>query len=274
MSLRITSTSVVGATMILAFGASAALAQAKPKSTKRIPITKEAAGEVVRDTIIRTDTLTVTNTVYRTDTLFRTVTRVDSVMVQPPPLPIHLPNGFYFGVASGMSIPDGSAFTPNGAGFFGQGQLGWQRAKGVIGGRISGSYTQFGQDSRFLVLQDFNHAKIWTVGTELKLQAPLGRVFGRTPRLNAYGVGGWTYSWHQNLPMRIDNADDSIPVYGIEGSGWHGNNGWNAGGGLSLLFGHSEVFVESRVMGFNPSGFRNARQIPVMAGFNWYGWSF
>src|SRR5690348_9082566 len=80
MSLRITSTSVVGATMILAFGAAAALAQAKPKSTKRIPITKEAAGEVVRDTVIRTDTLMVTNTVYRTDTLYRTVTRVDSVM--------------------------------------------------------------------------------------------------------------------------------------------------------------------------------------------------
>src|SRR5690242_18445086 len=83
MSLRSTSTSVIGATMILAFGAAISLAQANPKSTKRIPISKEAGGEVVRvDTVVRSDTVTVTN--YRTDTLYRTVHRVDTVVVQPP----------------------------------------------------------------------------------------------------------------------------------------------------------------------------------------------
>ena len=56
---------LVGATALLAIGATLASAQdttrARPRSTRRIPISKEAPGEVTR----RVDTVTV----YRTDTL-------------------------------------------------------------------------------------------------------------------------------------------------------------------------------------------------------------
>jgi len=64
---------------------------------------------------------------------------------------------------------------------------------------------------------------------------------------------------------------------------WTGRNGWDAGGGLSLLWGHSEVFVESRVIGFsiennlvncavcnNNNNNDHARQVPIVVGFNWY----
>jgi len=322
MSLRITSTSVVGATIILAFGAAAALAQKQPKSTKRIPITKEAAGEVVRDTVIRTDTLMVTNTVYRTDTLWRTNVRVDSVMLPPPPIPVHLPNGFYFGVAGGSSSPDGSIFIPNSVGYIGQAALGWQRAKNVLGGRISTTYTGLGQDTRFVNLQD-GRGKLWTMSTDLKAQVPIGRIFGRTPRLNAYGIGGWTYTWSKDVPFRLDRNLNDVFINGSNGvvvangvttvngvvinpgdvfansfdRSWHGNSGWDAGGGLSLLWGRSEIFIESRVMGFKPGGCfggnniiianangnsvtannicvgghaSQARQVPLVFGYNFY----
>ncbi len=327
MSLRITSTSVVGATIILAFGAAAALAQKQPKSTKRIPITKEAAGEVVRDTVIRTDTLMVTNTVYRTDTLWRTVTRVDSVIMPVTP-PIRLPNGFYFGAAGGSSAPEGSIFIPNSVGYIGQAAFGWQRAKNVLGGRISTTYTGLGQDTRFVNLQN-GRGKLWTASTDLKAQVPVGRIFGRTPRLNAYGIGGWTYTWNKDVPFRLNtNNLNSLIITGVNGvtavngvtvvngvttingvavgngdlflsdNSWHGRSGWDAGGGLSLLWGRSEVFVESRVMGFKPrnctngnnvvltgangnvvnvsnlnfcfGSARQARQVPLVFGYNFY----
>jgi hypothetical protein len=306
---------VIGATIILAFGAATSFAQAK--SSKRIPISKEAPGEVVRvDTLIRTDTVTITN--YHTDTLIQTVTRVDSVLIRPPIPPVHLPAGLYLGIAAGASFPDGSIFIPNSAGGIGQLQLGWQNAKQVIGGRISGTYTGLGQDSRFATFQSNflghnNRAQLWTLGTDLKLQAPFARVFGRTPRLAAYAIGGWTYTWFRNLPFRLNN--DNLTVCGpnncatingntvINGTivngnvvngnqicdvngncttlanaatffvgddSWHGRSGWDVGGGLSLLWGRNEVFVESRVIGFSITNAPSARQVPIMVGFNWY----
>src|SRR3954452_1455402 len=123
MSSNTKSTSMLGATILLALGAAAALAQTGPKSSKRIPITKEAAGKVVRvDTVTRVDT--VMNTVFRTDTLVRMVTRVDTFLVQPPVVPTRLPGGLYFGVAGGSSAPDGSIFQTNSVGYLGQAQLG------------------------------------------------------------------------------------------------------------------------------------------------------
>lgn len=269
MHLKPTSMSVVGATIILAFAASAAVAQGNPKSTKRIPITKEAGGELAPrvDTVMRVDT--VNTTIYRTDTL--RMMRVDTVVMTPPPVPIHLPNGFYLGVAGGSSAPDGSIFNSNSTGYMGQAALGWQRAKQALGGRISGTYTQLGEDSRFSNLQG-SAAKLWTLGTDLKLQLPLGHVFGLSPRLNAYGIGGWTYTWFKNMPVRLDTPDNSPVLLFTNGNdSWEGKSGWDAGGGLSLLWNRSEVFVEARVLGFTPENAPQARQVPIVLGFNWYG---
>ncbi|HXT18725.1 MAG TPA: hypothetical protein VN706_24080 [Gemmatimonadaceae bacterium] len=265
MSLNIRSTSTFGATL-LALAAAVAVAQ-KPTSTKRIPITKEAGGEVVRvDTVFKTDTLQVTNTVYRTDTLMRTMVRVDTVQLQPPVIPIKLPAGFYFGLAGGSSTPTGSIFDASSTGILGQLHLGWQNAKQILGGRISGTYTALGQDAAF------SHgvtAKLWTLSTDAKVNVPLGHTFGFTPRLSAYGIGGWTYTWYRDLPTKLDTPDNVFIVQnGIDS--WTGRNGWDAGGGLSLMWGRSEVFLEARVLGFDPTNAKHAYQVPVVFGFNWY----
>lgn len=264
MSLSIRST-LIGATL-LAFTAVCVNAQAKPKSDKRIPITKEAGGEVAHDTVYRTDTLRVTNTVYRTDTLTRMMTRVDTVQLAPPVVPIRLPAGWYAGLGFGASMPTGSLYTPNSMGYLGQVHLGWQNAKQILGGRISGTYTGLGHDSFF---SNNTSGKIWTLSTDAKLNLPLGHVFGLTPRLNAYGVGGWTYTWYRDLPYRLNTADNLFVVQNGQDS-WTGRNGWDAGGGLSLMFNRSEVFVESRVMGFTPTDGKHAYQAPFVLGFNWY----
>ena len=171
MSFKIRSTSMLGATFVV-LAAATAMAQAKPKSDKRIPIAKEAGGEVVRvDTVYQRDT--ITNTVFRTDTLMRTMIRIDTVQVQPPAVPIRLPAGFYAGAAFGSSAPAGSIHTPNSAGLLGQLHLGWQNAKQLFGGRISGTYTGLGHDSFF---SPTTNAKLWTLSTDAKLNVPLGHV--------------------------------------------------------------------------------------------------
>jgi len=271
MKLDTVSMSVVGATIVLALSAGSASAQAKPKSQKRIPISKESGGEVAPRvdtvTVYRTDTMTVTKTMYRTDTVVKTMVRVDSVMLQPPAIPIRMPAGFYFGLAGGSTAPTGSIQTPNSIGYLGQMHLGWQNAKQFLGGRISGTYSGLGQDTQFSF---GDNAQLWTLSTDLKLNLPLGHTFGMTPKLALYGIGGWTYTWFRNLPHRLDTPDNAPSVFVLGDDSWTGRNGWDAGGGLSLLFGRSEVFVESRVLGFSMSSSPSARQIPIVFGFNWY----
>lgn len=267
MKFNSTSASVVGATLLLALGAVGAHAQAKPKSAKRIPITKEAGGEVAPrvDTVSRVDT--VTNTVFHTDTLVRTLVRVDSVMIPPPPRPVILPVGFYFGVGGGVAAPEGSIFVPNSVGYLGQMQLGWQSHNQYYGARMSGTYTGLGEDTQF---SRGVNARLWTYGLDAKLGAPLGHLFGFLPRLNIYGIGGWTYTWYRDLPRKLDTPDNTPTVFLAGDPSWIGRSGWDAGGGLSLTWGHSEVFVESRAIGFSPPDSKGARQIPIVLGFNWY----
>ena len=103
---------VAGAAFI-AFDASSASAQAR--STRRIPVSKEAPGEVAP----RVDTVTV----YRTDTLrmqgrvdtlrlTNTVTRVDTVVQSVPMITRHV-GGLYFGLGGGVGLPYGSIRTVN-----------------------------------------------------------------------------------------------------------------------------------------------------------------
>src|SRR4051812_43837344 len=122
-------TKFTGAALMLAFGATVAFAQSKPTSTRRIPITKEAGGEVAPRvdtvTVYRTDTLRLNGT---TDTLrlTNTVTRVDTVMMAPAMRPVRLPFGLYFGLGGGVMAPNGALYNPNSAGPTAQAQLGWQ----------------------------------------------------------------------------------------------------------------------------------------------------
>lgn len=275
MTFGSSSRAILAATAIMALGAAAAAAQdtsrAAARSDRRILISKEARGEVARTdtvTIYKTDTLT--NTITRVDTLkvTNTVTRVDTVIPAPPP--IRLPNGWYAGLAAGFSSPAGALYTPNSAGGTAQLQIGWQNAKQVFGVRLDANGTLPGQDSRFSNLQ--GQTKIANLSADAKLQLPfINHLLGASHRFSLYGIGGYTFTTYKNLPMRVDAAGGSNTALFAPGeSAWHNMNGWNAGGGASMAFGRSELFVESRVLAFDPTNAPMARQIPVVFGMNWY----
>jgi len=269
---------------LLAFGSAVAFGQdttqtRRPTSSKRIPISKEGTGagelaprRVDTVTVYKTDTLRVeaapAMAVHDTVRLTNTVTRVDTVTLTPPPRAVRLPNGFYFGLAGGVSAPNGALFTPNSAGPSAQAQLGWQGAKQLIGVRGDINWTKPGEDSQFSNLQA--DPDILNFNADVKLQLPfLTHTFGATHRFGIYGIGGYTHTMFKNLPMRIDGTNGSLAC--TQGKGdWQHENGWNGGGGLSLSWGRTELFLESRVLAFDPSNAPQSRQIPFMFGMNWY----
>jgi hypothetical protein len=270
---------VFGASALLVIGASSAFAQAKPTSSKRIPISKEgpaataAPPRVDTVTVYRTDTLRVPGpTVNHTDTLrlTNTVTRVDTVI--PPRPPVRLPGGFYVGVGAGMNLPEGSLYVPNAPGNFFQGQIGWQGAKNVLGIRVDGSYSRLGEDSGFSGFQA--DPDIWNVNADVKLNLPIfNHIFGRTPLFNIYGIGGGSWTRYQNLPMVLDaGVASNGPVAGVLTGDypWESKIGWNAGGGISIGWGRTEIFAESRVIQFSRDNSPSARQVPLILGINWY----
>jgi len=276
MTFRYTSKTLLGATALVAFGASMAAAQARPTSTSRIPISKEPAKEAPGEVMVRvdtvtlykTDTLRLTTEKLRVDTLTQTTIRVDTVVAPVPPL--RVPSGLYFGLAGGVSAPNGALYNPNSAGPSFQAQLGWQGAKNLIGLRGDVNYAQPGEDGRFSGTQ--GNPDILNFSADMKLQLPFfTHLMGAQHRFAMYGIGGYTYTRYKSLPIRVDAVGPNGAITVVPGeSDWSGHHGWNAGGGLSLGWGRTELFLESRVLSFNPSNAPQARQIPVMFGINFF----
>lgn len=270
MKLLSNSKFLVGAAAMLTFGASLAVAQTGPTSTKRIPISKEAPGEVATPrvdtvTVYRTDTVTVAGAT-RIDTV--TVTRVDTVMQMPIMKPVRFANGMYFGLGGGVSAPNGALYNPNSAGPTAQAQLGWQGK--WLGLRGDVNWAKPGEDSRYASAQA--DPDILNFSADAKLNIPfLTGIVGSGHRFSIYGIGGYTHTMYKNLPIRLEgmNPDGSIIVAAGSNS-WTHYNGWNAGGGASLLWGRHELFFETRVLAFDGSTIPQARQMPFVLGINLY----
>lgn len=268
MTLRYTNKIMTGAAALLAFGAASAVAQSTT-STRRIPISKEAPGEVALSrvdtvTVYRTDTLTVT----RVDTVATMVTRVDTVQMAPMMKPIRLPYGLYFGLGGGVSAPNGALYNPNSAGPSAQAQLGWQST--WFGLRGDANWAKPGEDGRYAGMQA--DPDILNFSADAKLNLPVfNHLFGSTHRFGLYGVGGYTHTMYKNLPMRVNgfNPDGSI-IVAAGTNDWQHQNGWNAGGGMSLGWGNKELFLETRVLAFNNDNIPQARQMPFIFGINLY----
>jgi len=268
---------VLGASALLTLGSSVAFAQAKPPtSTRRIPISKEGPAPVTRVdtvTVYKTDTLRIQGpTVTHTDTLrlTNTVTRIDTVI--PPPPPVRLPSGVYFGLAGGVSAPNKAIFIPNSAGWSAQAQLGWQTARNLLGLRIDGNYAQPGEDSQFSQFQ--GNPSIVNLSGDVTLTLPwFHHLFGRSPSFALYALGGGTQVWYKDLPVRLNPgvagglAPDNIRVGPTD---WNSHFGWNYGAGARVGFHRGEVFFETRIIDFNTDETPTIRQIPFMLGYNWY----
>jgi len=279
MSYRFTSKTLFGAAAMVAFGASLAAAQSGPTSTRRIPISKDQGGEVASKTdtitLYKTDTLRLTNTVTRVDTVTttrtNTVTRVDTVTMSPA---IRLPGGLYFGLGGGVSAPNGSLYNPNSAGPSAQLQVGWQGAKNILGLRGDVNYAKPGEDGLYSAYQA--DPEILNFSADAKLQLPfMNHLFGAMHRFALYGIGGYTHTMFKNLPVRVDNGGTTLAngqgVPFLPGSNdWTHVNGWNAGGGASLAWGRTELFLETRVIAFSKDQIPQARQMPFVLGINLY----
>jgi len=282
MSQRFTPKTLFGTATLLALGASVAFGQdtskARARSQTRIPISKEAPGEVVR---VKTDTVTVTK--YMTDTLrlttpgktdtmrvTNTVTRYDTVQLAPPPM--HLPGGFYFGIGGGVSAPNGALYKGNSAGPTAQAQLGWQGANNPLGIRFDVNYAQPGDDSQTAQFQ--GNPSIINLNGDLKLALPwFHHLLGSGPRFGLYAIGGGSYVMYKDLPIRLNSgvAGGFGPAnIRVGPTDWEKNFGYNVGGGASLSWGHKELFVESRIIDFNTDNTPRARQMPFVLGINLY----
>jgi hypothetical protein len=273
---------------IFALDASAASAQAKtkpPTSQKRIPITKEAPGEVVAPrvdtvTVYKTDTL---RTMGRTDTLrlTNTVTRTDTV-VQSITIPPHFIGGMYFGIGAGSALPYGSIRTVNEPGPVGQIQVGWQGLNNVFGLRADGNITRYAHNADYAVLGD--RPMMYNLNADLRANLPIfTHTLGSSVIVTPYLIGGGSFISFNNLRMKL-NADQGVTggfgpqhavIAGDDNStattdnSYHSDWGFNVGGGLGFHAGRKELFVEMRGVRFNHgSQFESAWHVPLVFGVN------
>jgi len=273
---------------IFALDASAASAQAKtkpPTSQKRIPITKEAPGEVVPPrvdtvTVYKTDTL---RTPPHTDTLrlTNTITRTDTV-IQSIPMVAHHTGGVYFGIAAGAGLPYGAIRTVNEPGPMGQVQLGWQGLNNVFGLRADAGLTRYADNADYAVLGD--RPMLFNANADIRANLPIfTHTLGSSVIVTPYVIGGGSYVRYNNLRMKVE-AGQAITSFGPQraviaghdGLGsiqpddsYHNDLGFNIGGGLGFHAGRKELFVEMRGVRFNHGdAFGSSWQVPLVFGVN------
>jgi len=283
---------LVAGAAIFALDASAASAQTPPRSQKRIPIAKEAPGEVAQP---RVDTVTV----YKTDTLrlrgrpdtvrmTNTVIHTDTVIQQVQLTAKHI-GGMYFGVAAGGVLPYGAIRTVNEPGALGQVQLGWQGLNNPLGIRLDGSYTQFSDNADYAVLGD--RPSMLTGNLDLRLNLPFfNHTLGSSVLFTPYALGGGSMVRYDNLRMKLNSDEGVVGGFGpqhaviagsagtattgttIQNTDWHNDFGWNVGGGFAFHAGKKEMFIEARAIHFNrdDTRYHASWAIPITFGVNFF----
>jgi len=291
---------LVAGAAIFALDASAATAQDSTKtrrttrSQQRIPIQKEASGEVSAP---RVDTVTV----YKTDTL-RMMGRVDTLRLTGATVTVHdtvvqtiTPTvrhigGLYFGIGGGPELPYGSIRTVNEPGAMGQVNLGWQGLNSPLGIRVDGQYTQLADNADYdkMFGVDVPKAEIMRGNADLRLGLPFfTHTLGSSVLMSPYLLGGGSYIRFRGLRGKLD-TEGGVSTAGSQGpqnavivgaatnstpdTGWHDSAGWNAGVGLGFHAGKKEMFVETRWINFNRNSdkFKSAWSIPITFGVNFF----
>ena len=280
----------VAGAAIFALDASAASAQdttrTRPRSSKRIPIAKEAPGEVAPRvdtvTVYRTDTLTM----QRVDTIrltrTQTVTRVDTVLKFPPRL--RQIGGLYIGIAGGSSMPAANFNDSDKPGWRVEVPIGLDPIGSWLGARFNFGYSQYSSHSFTPLSVDLNDAKVMNFDGDLKLN-----LIKRTPynaRVQVYAVGGGTYTRfknilendHGNLSIGhtilvngvLFNVDNGVAVRTNQiDNDWHGGWGGQIGGGLEFGWGPTNLYVESRWARFQGENTRISH-VPLVLGLSWF----
>jgi len=281
MKLHTMSTLALGTAIVASTASAQTDTTHRTTSTRRIPITKEASGDVA---LPRVDTVTVykvdTLNNYRVDTV--TITRVDTVNLQPTtttsiiPATLRQIGGFYIGLDAGAAVPSGDALSHvQGTGWHADVPFGWDPVGSVLGVRFAGGYSHFGTRNEFSGFNNGN-AQVWNGDADLKLRLPMTQAWTR--RFGVYGVGGASWNYYKNVVEFNNNtgqffvgpnglASTTFPTT-VDDS-WHSRWGWNAGGGVQFGFHRTNLFVESRYIRFN-SAAGSLSQVPIVVGLNWY----
>src|SRR6478672_151781 len=185
---------LVAGAAFFALDASAASAQdstsTRPRSQRRIPVSKESHGEVVAP---RVDTVTVIHTETRVDTVVQTV----PVITRPV-------SGWYFGVAGGANFPSGGLNTVNTAGGTAQLQLGWRKLSSYFGAQLDGQYTQFGRANGLAFLG--SKPRVWNINLDGRLDVPwVNHLFGNNTWFTPYIIGGGSWVDYSDLRQKLDD---------------------------------------------------------------------
>jgi len=220
--------------------------------------------------VVETTTTVVTPVPVDTTTVI-TPPPAETTIVVPPPMAVrHYGNGFYFGVGGGASMPTGGTSDAYKTGYNITVPFGWDAPLGPLGIRADIGYDQFQARSVFktagagtaAALTNIN-PQVWSANADAKFRFPfVGRFLGGATT-GLYALGGVGTSYFRNYdrtfavtnPNTNSNSTTTTTLYGDSavvttvpsssyGSLWRFDA--NVGGGLSLAFGNTELFVESR----------------------------
>ena len=274
---------LVAGAAIFALDASAASAQTptRPRSTKRIPITKEAPGEVAAPPVARVDTVTV----YKTDTLrlqgrvdtvsvtkTETITKIDTVEKQIFPWMMKQAGGFYIGLAAGSSLPAANFNDSDHPGWRVEVPIGIDPILSPLGFRVNLGYSRY--EPHTYVKSLLENAEIMNADADLKWRFAKANPFSR--RVQVYAIGGLSYNRFKDI-LENDHGQLSIGDVLANSNGtfttvdndWHNGWGYNVGGGLELGWGRTNLFVESRYSRFKGEN-SNISHVPLVVGLSWY----
>ena len=274
---------LVAGAAIFALDASAASAQdttrTRPRSTKRIPIAKEAPGEVGRHRSCRhrhgvqnRHAAAAGPRRHGDVTKTETITRVDTVMQPAIPEVLRQIGGFYIGLAAGSSLPAANFNDSDHPGWRIEVPIGIDPINSPLGVRFNFGYSQYSPHSyaeRFV-----ENAAVMNFNGDLKWR--LVKIQPYNKRVQVYGIGGVSYNRFKNI---IENVDGRLSVGDVRTANgvfttpvdgdWHSGWGWQAGGGIELGWGITNLFVESRYSRFNGE-FSKISHVPLVIGLSWY----
>lgn len=287
MNTRFSATRMMGFGVALAMIAATANAQdtTRTRSTQRIPVRKEAGGEVMRPSaptpVPRVDTVTLTRVDTVTKTQTQTVTRYDTVTVTREVAPTwSYPGGMYIGLAGGSASPTGNVRDSYKTGFNVLVPIGWQSSSGHVGLQVDLGYTRLtGRTFASIAGNTTGGAEItnqdptvWSAVGNLKIKFP----FGGPKRASVYALaGGGVYKFNDyagftndglSQAATADHRDLARTTIDADIT----QAGANAGLGVSWMLGNAEWFLESRYVGAFTSG-ALTRWVPINLGVNFFG---
>jgi len=269
---------LVAGAAIFALDASAASAQdttrTRPRSTTRIPVTKEAPGEVVSrvDSVMvyRTDTLRLPGRVD-TVTTTNTITRIDTVSI-PMPQVLREIGGFYFGLGGGSSLPAANFNDSDHPGWRIEGMMGVDPLHSPLGLRLTGAYNRYEPHS--YVERVLGNAQIMTAALDAKPRLVKIQPFDK--RVQLYGIAGGTYNRFKDVLENNkgilsigDNIGGNQVLPTVIDHDWHSGFGYNLGGGAELGWGRTNLFIESRFSRFSGENSKIS-SIPLVIGLSWF----